>query len=808
MKQVSLVRHIRQLLTARTAAAAGIMCISTAAGAQQAPEAPGVDDSGAIALEEIVVTAQKRSEKLNDVPISIAALSETRLEQLGAKDLEGFAREVPGLSVQPATNGGAPAISIRGISSAAGDATVGVYIDDTPVQMPNSSFAADPLPKLFDIERVEVLRGPQGTLYGASSEGGTIRYITPVASLTEFSGRAHSEIAFTDGGSPSYEVGAALGGPVVDDVLGLRGSLYYRGDGGYIDQVSRVTGDVLAHNVNHSDALSLRLSANLVPTDGLQILPAVYYQRDQTHALSLGYSTLGVFQEANTSPTPGEDRFVLPSLTINYDMGPVRLTSVSSYFDRRDTQQFDYSLITVDTFSSGIASQIPGFPVMPIWPTDPGYQSVSLTRTTERNFTQEIRLASAPDQGPFSYTVGAFYQHAHTGFDQQVVEPDMPGLVTQMLPGTPYTYLDLTGGIPLLPGGLSYEQTSWALEEQIAGFGELSYNLTSALKVTAGARVANIKVSSQFDANGIYNLGPTPAALTQVQHSSQTPVDPKGTVSYQFNTDNLVYATASRGFRAGGPNTPVPVGRCEADLAAAGTSAGQLANFKSDSVWNYELGAKTLFADRRVSLNGSVFYIDWTSIQQALSLPTCGFGYVANLGKATSRGFDLEGQFILLEGLTLEAAAGYTHSTLDGNVYGGLDASTGQRELVARDGDPTLLSPEWTSNFALNYERAIASGYRGYGRADLQHSGGFNRIESAGTTSYIADLYRGPAYNTVSLRTGVTHAGWNFALFVNNLTNTQPVLFKSYEFDSASKAIASESTLRPRTFGIDADYRF
>jgi len=181
---------------------------------------------------------------------------------------------------------------------------------------------------------------------------------------------------------------------------------------------------------------------------------------------------------------------------------------------------------------------------------------------------------------------------------------------------------------------------------------------------------------------------------------------------------------------------------------------------------------------------------------------------VANLGKATSRGFDLEGQFILLEGLTLEAAAGYTHSTLDGNIYGGLDVGTGQRELIARDGDSTLLSPEWTSNFALNYERAIASGYRGYWRADVQHSGGFNRTESAGTTSYVADLYRGPAYNTLSLRTGVTHQGWNFALFVNNLTNTRPVLFKSYEFDSASKAIASESTLRPRTFGIDADYRF
>ena len=210
MKQVSRIQHP---LTVGVVAV-GLASSAMPASSQQSDQAPA-------ALEEIVVTAQRREEKLNSVPISVSALSEAHLEQMGAKDIEGFAREVPGLSVQPATNGGAPAIAIRGISSAAGDATVGVYIDDTPVQAPKSSFSADPMPKLFDIDRVEVLRGPQGTLFGSSSEGGTIRYITPTPSLTDFSGKVRSEVAFTESGAPSYEVGAAAGGPAIDGASGI-----------------------------------------------------------------------------------------------------------------------------------------------------------------------------------------------------------------------------------------------------------------------------------------------------------------------------------------------------------------------------------------------------------------------------------------------------------------------------------------------------------------------------------------------------------------------------------------------------------
>ncbi|MBS0420057.1 MAG: TonB-dependent receptor [Proteobacteria bacterium] len=785
MKQVSRIPLVQHSLTV------GVTAAGLAFGAM--PALGQQSDQAQPALEEIVVTAQRREEKLNTVPISVSALSEAHLEQMGAKDIGGFARDVPGLSVQPATNGGAPAIAIRGISSAAGDATVGIYIDDTPVQAPKSSFSADPMPKLFDIDRVEVLRGPQGTLFGSSSEGGTIRYITPTPSLTEFSGKVRSEVGFTESGAPSYEVGAAAGGPAIEGALGLRGSVYYRRDGGYIDRVSRLTGDVIDSNVNRSDSVSLRLAANLTLPGGLQILPAVYYQRRHSEALPLTYSTLGPFQQANTVPSPGDDRFVLPSLTVNYDVGSARLTSVTSYFDRRDVEQFDYSLITMDTFFH--TAILPGFE---------SYQSTSRTRTSQQNFTQELRVSSAAGASPFNYTVGAFYQHALTRFAQQVAEPGLE-TVSETLFGAP---LAAVAGIGLLPGGLSYEQSSYAVEEQTAGFGELSYNLTSHLKLAGGVRVAHIKVSSQFNADGLYNGGPTTPDLLGVQTSSETPVNPKGTISYQFDDSNLAYITASRGFRSGGPNTPVPVGRCGADLAAQGTTPEQLRKFESDSVWNYEVGAKTLTLDRRLALNASVFYIDWRNIQQALALPLCGFGYVANLGHATSKGFDFQGQYKLVEGLTLGANVGYSHSVLKDNVYAGLNAITGERALITREGDATLLSPQWTSNVTLTYEHALAAGYSGYLRTDLQHSSAFRRTTSEGTAGFDPALYAGPAYNFLTLRSGVVHGSLDLSFFVDNVTNARPVLYASYGLDSISRQIQQQTTLRPRSFGIDAGYRF
>ncbi len=293
-------------------------------------------------------------------------------------------------------------------------------------------------------------------------------------------------------------------------------------------------------NVNRSDSVSLRLAANLALPDGLRVLPAVYYQRRHSGALPLTYSTLEPFEQANTVPSLGDDRFVLPSLTVNYDVGGARLTSVTSYFDRRDAEQFDYSLITMDTFFG--TAILPGFE---------NYQSTSRTRTTQQNFTQELRVSSTAGSSPFSYTVGAFYQHSLTRFapaggrtrPRDFVGDPVSARRWRRLPALAYC-----------PAACRMSKAPMPWRNRRRGSAELSYNVTSHLRLTGGVRVAHIKVSSQFDADGLYNGGPTAPDLLGLQTSSETPVNPKGTISYQFDDSNLAYVTASRGFRAGGPD--------------------------------------------------------------------------------------------------------------------------------------------------------------------------------------------------------------------------------------------------------------
>src|SRR5690242_16502907 len=238
-------------------------------------------ESGAPALDEIVVTAQRREEKLSDVPLSISAFSQENLDSRGVRNIDDIARLTPGITFTraDARNGQAASISIRGISSNAGASTTGIYIDDTPIQVRTIGYSSfSTFPAVFDVDRVEVLRGPQGTLFGAGSEGGTVRFITPEPSLTDFSGFAKSEVADTQYGEPSYELGAALGGPIVNDDLGFRASAWARHDGGWIDKVDYMTGQTLQTNTNFVNTFVGRAAFLWQPQSNVTFTPSVYYQ--------------------------------------------------------------------------------------------------------------------------------------------------------------------------------------------------------------------------------------------------------------------------------------------------------------------------------------------------------------------------------------------------------------------------------------------------------------------------------------------------------------------------------------------------
>src|SRR5450755_3600823 len=239
----------------RRAAAIALTILAGASNLVHAADRP--DDAisaGPGGLEEIVVTATRREESISKVPISITALSQSDLDLKGIRDFSEMVRFTPGVSID---SSGTNAISIRGISSSGGAGTTGIYIDDTPIQMRALGFNPDDaLPKTFDMDRVEVLRGPQGTLFGAGSEGGTVRYIMTQPSVTTESTYIRSEVSYTQYGEPSYEAGVAHGGPIIDDVLGFRASVWYRYDGGWINRVDPTTGDVTEKNANRADTLA------------------------------------------------------------------------------------------------------------------------------------------------------------------------------------------------------------------------------------------------------------------------------------------------------------------------------------------------------------------------------------------------------------------------------------------------------------------------------------------------------------------------------------------------------------------------
>src|SRR3982074_2229699 len=342
----------RALGRAPYAALALLACVPDASRAQEETEGRGATGGP---LQEVIVTATRRAESLSRVPISVTALTQEGLDDRGVKDFSEVARFTPGVNFD---NSGTNNISIRGISGTGGAGTTGIYLDDTPIQMRALAFNPDEaLPKSFDVDRIEVLRGPQGTLFGAGSEGGTVRYITTQPSLTKSSIYAREEASYTQGGEPSYEAGLAGGTPLIDGTLGVRASVWYRRDGGYIDRINPVTLATEEKNANYDQTMLVRLAAVWAPTDKLTVTPSYYYQdryRNDVENYWPLYSNPGSdrFVSANPSRRSSPDRFYLPALKIEADLGATKLISNTSYYHRQDETGYDGTLYNLGFYQT------------------------------------------------------------------------------------------------------------------------------------------------------------------------------------------------------------------------------------------------------------------------------------------------------------------------------------------------------------------------------------------------------------------------------------------------------------------------
>jgi outer membrane receptor protein involved in Fe transport len=739
-------------------------------------------------LPTITVTAQKRSEAMIQVPISGMALDQATMDREGIKDISDIARLVPGVTFQGSDDVGDMNIAIRGIISSVGAPTTGIYIDDVPVQVrQDSAVWSNPYPKIYDLDRVEVLRGPQGTLFGAGSEGGVVRFITPEASLTRLSGYASAELATTRGGAMSWEAGGVVGGPLDEGKAGLRASFWHRDDGGYADRLDPVTHAVLGENVNSSGSSVVHLNAKLAPLDGLTITPSLFYQEIHDADKGLFWESAGTYDLQSPIAQPHSDHFILPSLGVAYDFGGFSVKSISSYIDRIVNAVYDSTSYELSNLAPNGAITVP---------FDPDYLVAAYYHSTQQGFTQELRFTSTDAPGDrWSWVGGAFFQNSRFTYDPLYQDGNFNALANYLSiyygygPGNSLSYF---GEAPI-DGIYSYVDNFVASETDLAAFGNVTYAVTPAVKVAAGLRVSRSGYSYSDRQDGPW--GPA-APFLQAGSQTQVPVTPRVNATWEFARDDMVYASVAKGYRIGGANEPVP-GSCAADLAQLGLTAAP-ATYNSDSLWSYEVGMKGRLLDRRALVETSLFWIDWSQIQQAVNLVNCGYGFIGNLGTARSRGLDFQGEWALDRHLVLYGTTGLTDARFTTTLV-----QDGQ--ILAKSGD-RLATPAVTATAAAEYRfRAWADG-DSFARLDYQFNGAYYRTGSAGVFGSDPLLRDAPSVRFLSARVGTKLGKWEASVYGNNLLNADTSLYR-YRDNIESYGLRDER-LRPMTIGVAAKVTF
>ncbi len=744
--------------------------------AATAPVTPTAAPSKSRQLEEIVVTSQKRRENVRSVPGSITVLSAAALQGRQIQTIEDVSRVSPGVSFQAGGGPGLDIIEVRGISSSSGSATVGIYLDEVPITLPNFYNGAIE-PQFFDLSRVEVLRGPQGTLFGASSMGGTLRFISNVPDLEKFSGYSETIFSGTRHGSAYGEEQVVVNIPLIPDKLAVRLGADFVHNSGWINNYSS-SGQLQNSGTNADSTAVFRASALYKPDDDWTITPSVFYQNQTVDDTSVYYPLIGLYKQDKEVFEPSRIRLIVGSLDVAKDLGFATLNSISGYFQQKFTRTSDGTYYNSEYLGElidadppfGIAGQ--GYKIGAL----PGPE-YSVTTTGE--FSQEVRLTSkTPQQSglPFSWIGGLFLS------SQTIQQPNdayVNGLrkTFQQIYGIPIQDSAVFSGYTF-PADSVDIATLHNQDRQYAVFGQASYLPLPHLTLTAGVRYTIAKEGATQYNTG-YFAGSTPSQGYTALGDFYA-LTPKFSVSYDVSPQATLYATASKGFRVGGAAEYVPTNQCASDLASIGLASAPR-TFGSDSLWNYEAGAKGRFFNGRLSFSTDAFLIDWRSIQQTLNLPTCGYVVTTNVGNAQSYGTETEARGQITDDLALRIAIGTVHATLT-------SVST---SIGPRVGEAILNSPDWSMTIGGEYRHQVSD------RLDVFASVDNNWIgESHGSYTTTDPDYLRKEYNVVNATAGLDYGPYEFSLFAKNLLdNTQIIQRPSILF------VEEGYTLRPLTVG-------
>ncbi|WP_297515404.1 TonB-dependent receptor [uncultured Caulobacter sp.] len=788
------------IATPRRSARRALLGVSALSLVVAVPALAAAQQTDQTTIEQVIVTATKRDASIQDIPFSINAQTEKDIQRSGAVTLEDLSRNVAGLTIQN-LGPGQSQVSVRGVS--AGQVVrdqpgvkeqVGVYLDESVISL--SLFTPDV--DLFDLNRVETLRGPQGTLFGSGSVGGTIRYITNQPKLGVSEGLFEANANLTGGDAFGGSVKGMFNAPVSDKVA-MRAVGYLTRYGGFIDALRE--GGKVDKNVNDGTRRGGRLSFLFQPTDNVSFTPRVVYQEIRAGGFNR-QETFNLFANPNTTTRPKitlgkrqqyllldesfADDTLLADMTANVKLDGVTLTSVSSYIKRDISVNRDASALT------GSVSVDLGFPSAAVL-----LPSKLVDTTGLKQYTQELRAAST-GEGPLQWVLGGFYSKVKRVYNQRLPTPGYDAATDAKLgAGTSKAVANGFGTDSPYNAYLPYDIKQKAL------FGEVNYTVGK-LTATAGGRYYDFSETRQFKSGGLFANGDN-----RTDKTSSNGFTPRFLLSYKADEHVTFNAQASKGFRLGGVNDPLNIPLCSAQDKVI---FGGYQSYKDETLWNYEGGMKSRFGG--VTFNAAAFYTDIRNLQTTLDAGSCSSRVVFNVAKAHTKGVEGEFRARLAQGLDIGLSGSLLEAQFDSTVKDGTGAVIGG----IRDGNRLPSVPKFQVSFDVTYTKELRDGVNGYINASVQHVGdrytqasdqennprsfvsGLAFGGATGTVPTVVNL-KLPAYEIVNLSVGVQMAdGVDLVAYVNNLFDENALL--SFDRERGGRARLGYAVGQPRTAGV------